>query len=43
MKTSGWIVLITTWGIILSMFAFSFVKILRENDKDPDNDSTHNG
>ncbi len=42
MKISGWLVLITTWGIILAMFAFSFVKILREQNKENDGQSDSN-
>jgi uncharacterized PurR-regulated membrane protein YhhQ (DUF165 family) len=33
MKTGGWIVLITTWGIVLYMFIFSFTKILKEHEQ----------
>ena len=42
MKYGGWLVLIVTWGIILFLFAFSFVKILREEDTAPDKDADEN-
>jgi hypothetical protein len=41
MNYGGWLVLIITWGIILFLFAFSFVKILTE-DNAPDKDADEN-
>ena len=35
MNYGGWLVLIFTWGIILFLFAYSFVKILREENAAP--------
>ena len=32
MKTGGWVMIVVTWGIILFMFVFSFVKILKEHN-----------
>jgi len=37
MNIGGWIMLLFSWGVILTLLIYSFVKILREKEKGPKN------
>lgn len=32
MRFGGWIFLVTSWGVILGLFVYSMVRILRQKD-----------
>ncbi len=34
MTTGGWIFLILTWGVIISLMIFCYVRVLRDNPVD---------